>query len=261
MSDIDGTVTIVTGGATGIGRATAALLRSRGGEVAIVGPAGAELEAAGEQLGVEVVAGDASDPAVAEATVASAMQRWGRVDALVGCAGRGAFGSVASATDNDWDQVLTANLRSAISMTRAAMPHLVEAHGAIVLVSSLAGVLGVPQAATYTVSKHALVGLVRSLATDFGPSGVRTNAVCPGPVRTAMLDQVMDLAAERLGIDRDAAYERATALNPRKSVAAPEEIAEVIAFLPSHRSAAVNGAVLMADGGVSASDLSMAAMQ
>lgn len=256
-----GSVTLVTGGATGIGYATASLLKSRGGEVVIIGLAGEDLESAAERLGVPAVAGDASDPEVAQAAVALALDSWGRIDALVGCAGKAAFGSATTATDDEWDQVLTANLRSAIAMARAVMPHLVESRGSIVLVSSLAGVLAVPQAATYTVSKHAVVGLVRSLAADFGPSGVRTNAVCPAAVRTAMFDHVMDQAAYRLDIDRETAYVRAAALTPRRSVAEPMEIAEVITFLASSRSAAVNGAVLMADGGISAGDLSMAALQ
>ena len=259
--ELSGRVLIVTGGATGIGRATVEMARSRGAHIVVVGRPGSELEQTSRELGVEIVAGDAADPATARLATSRALELWGRIDALVGCAGRGEFGSLVQTDAAAWDEVVSANLGTAVAMCREVVPHLIAGGGGnIVLVSSLAGVLAVPGSAAYTVAKHAVVGLVRSLAADYGPQGVRTNAVCPGPVRTAMFDQVMEGAAARLGLDRRQAYERAAKLNPRRAVAEPGEIAEIILFLAGPRSAAVNGAVLMADGGVAATDLSMSAL-
>jgi NAD(P)-dependent dehydrogenase (short-subunit alcohol dehydrogenase family) len=105
-----------------------------------------------------------------------------------------------------------------------------------------------------------VIGLVRSLASDFGPLGVRTNAVSPGLVRTDMADMVMDTLGAAANLDRAEAYRRATSLTPLRRAAEATQIAEVIAFLAGPRSAAVNGAILHADGGASAVDLSMSGL-
>lgn len=253
-------VAIVTGGATGIGLATVEALTARGGQAVIIGPPGRALEAAAGRTGAVTVSGDAGEQSVVSAAVESAVHRWGRVDSVICCAGAASFDSVMDASGDEWRRVLDANLRSAVTTVRTGLPALLASRGTIVLVSSLAGVLAVPNAAPYVVAKHALVGLARSLASDYGPLGVRANVVCPGQTRTAMLDQVMIDAAGRLGMTREEAYRRAAALTPRRQAATAPEIAEVILFLAGPASAAVNGAVIMADGGVSAADLSMAAL-
>lgn len=252
---------LVVGGASGIGRATVELLVDDAHDVVVLGLPGAHLEGLRELPGVVTVAGDASDPAAAARAVNAAIAATGRLDTVVCCAGTGTFGTLADAGPDDWSRMVDANLMTAVHPVRAALPHLVECRGTVVLVSSLAGTLAVPGSATYTVTKHALLGLARSIATDYGPQGVRANVVCPGPVATEMFDHVMARAAKLLSIDKATAYDRAAALNPRRQVATPAEIADVIAFLSGPRSAAVNGAVLMADGGVSAADVSMAALQ
>lgn len=253
-------VAIVVGGATGIGRATADLLTIRGSRVLVVGLPGDDLDSLHHDSAVMTVAGDASDPEVAKRAVETAVATWGRLDSLVCCAGVGTFGTIANAADTDWDRIIRANLMTAIQPARHALRHLIEAQGTVVLISSLAGVQAVPASVTYTVTKHAVVGLARSMATDFGPLGVRTNVICPGPVRTAMFDHVMGEAAAQLGIEKSAAYLRAAVLNPRRQLATPAEIAQAVAFLAGPQSAAINGAVLMADGGISAADLSMSAL-
>lgn len=254
-----GHVAVVTGGASGIGLAVVETLTARGGHAVIAGLPGPVLAAAG-RTGAAAVAGDASDPAVALAALAAAQQRWGRLDSVICCAGVSSSGTVGECPSAEWDRVLAANLRSAVTTVQACLPALVSARGTVVLVSSLAGVLAVPDAAPYVVSKHALIGLARSLAADFGPRGVRANVVCPGATRTAMLAGVMAEAAAQLGISPQEATRRAAALIPRRQAATAAEIAEVILFLAGPLSAAVNGAVIMADGGVSAADLSMAGL-
>ncbi|GAA4704894.1 SDR family NAD(P)-dependent oxidoreductase [Phytohabitans rumicis] len=258
--DFTGKVALVTGGGTGIGAATVALLRTLGAEVVVLGPDGADLAGTAATTGAVAVAGDASDGADCAAAVATARERWGRLDTLVGCAGIGTFGTVLDTGEDEWHRVLRANVDTAYVAARACLPELIRTAGTIVLVSSLAGRVAVPGSAAYVTAKHAIIGLVRSLAADFGPHGVRANAVCPAMVRTRMSDAVMDTLGRAAGLDRAQAYERAAALYPLRRAAEPAQIAEVIAFLAGPRSAAVTGAVLMADGGVSAVDLSLAAL-
>lgn len=250
-------VCLVTGGATGIGLAVVESLTARGGRAVIAGLPGPALAVAARQTGAVTVAGDISHHPVATAAVNAAVDRWGRLDSVICCAGVASAGTVRDADDDEWDRVLTANLRSAVTAVQAGLPALVASRGTVVLVSSLAGVLAVPGAAPYVVSKHALIGLARSLACDFGPLGVRANVVCPGATSTAMLAGVLAAAGERGGISQEEAARRAVSLIPRRQAATAAEIAEVILFLAGPASAAVNGAVLMADGGVSAVDLSM----
>jgi meso-butanediol dehydrogenase / (S,S)-butanediol dehydrogenase / diacetyl reductase len=257
---MQGHVSIVTGGASGIGLAVVEALTARGGHGVIAGPPGPALDAAATRTGAATVEGDASHQSVALTALVAAQDRWGRLDSVICCAGVAASGNIGHCSGDEWDRVLNANLRSAVTVVRACLPALLASRGTIVLVSSLAGVLAVPDAAPYVVSKHALIGLARSLASDLGPLGVRANAVCPGATRTAMLDGVMAEAAARRGITQEEAYRRAAALIPRRQAATPAEIAEVILFLAGPASAAVNGAVIMADGGVSSVDLSMAGL-
>ena len=262
MSDgeFSGRVALVTGGGGGIGAATVARLRHAGAEVIALGPDADGIEAVAARTGAVAVIGDASSAADCGTAIAVARERWGRLDALIGCAGIGTFGSVQDTDEAEWRRVLRVNLDGGYVASRACLPLLTESAGSVVLVSSLAGTLAVPEAAAYVTAKHALIGLVRSLAADFGPAGGRANAVCPGLVRTGMGDLVMDTLGAAAGLDRDAAYRRATSLVPLRRAAEPGEIAEVIAFLAGPRSAVITGAVLMADCGASAVDLSLSAL-
>ncbi|WP_405867911.1 SDR family oxidoreductase [Streptomyces sp. NBC_01515] len=254
--ECEGDVVLVTGGGGGIGFATVALLSARGASVVALGPDTAQLSKVRDLEGAVAVVGDAADEDDVWRAVDTALDRWGRLTAVACCAGVGTFGTVLDDSEQ-WYAALRANLDTAYVTTRRCLPALMDSRGSIVLVSSLAGVVAVPGSAAYTTAKHALIGLTRSLAVDFGPVGVRANVVCPGQTRTGMLDQVMDTIGGRAGLDRDSAYERAASVTPLRRPADPQEVAEVIAFLASRRSSVVTGAVLMADAGVSAADLSL----
>ena len=244
---------VITGGGSGIGAATARLLAARGAHVVVLGPDKEPLsEVASETRGVAVV-GDAAISDDVDAAVRAAVDATGTLDALISCAGISPFGSATDTTDELWAKVGHVNLDTAFVAARQCLPALIESNGSIVLVASLAGLLSAPNAVAYTTTKHALIGLTRSLAGDYSAQGVRTNAVCPGFVRTAMSDSVMTQLG---GLDSsealDDAYVSATRFTPLRRPATPSEIAEVIAFLSSPRSAVITGAVITADGGVSA---------
>jgi meso-butanediol dehydrogenase / (S,S)-butanediol dehydrogenase / diacetyl reductase len=134
------------------------------------------------------------------------------------------------------------------------MPDLTQTKGSIVFVASLAGLRAVAGATGYITAKHAVVGLMRAVATDYGPAGVRVNAVCPGLVRTAMADMVMDHFAKGAGLTREAMYERATSGYPLRRPGDATEIANAIAFLASDRASFITGQCLVADGGGSIVD-------
>ena len=247
---LEGKVAIVSGGGTGIGAATATVFTQEGSSVAITGRRREPLDRVAECTGAMAVPGDTSSREDVEATVRAAVDRWGGLDVVVANAGIGLGGSVGEVSDEAWQRTLDVNLTGAMLLVRAALPHLVGRPGAaIVLVSSVSGFVSAPRSAAYEVSKAALLALMRSLALDYGPLGVRCNAVCPGWVRTPMGDaSAQEIAAER-GITVDDAYALLNAHVPLRRPGTPEEIARCCAFLASDEASYVNGAALMADGG------------
>lgn len=238
-------VAVVTGAASGIGRATVATLAARGDRVLGVDRDSAGLESlrAGVDGQVATLVADLADPEAAGAVVAEAVRRWERIDLLALVAGIGQYGPSESVTPAEWQRVLDVNLRAPFLLTQAAVPYLLRTRGCVVAVSSIAGIQGWPYSAVYAASKGGLVTMMRSLAIEYGPSGVRVNVVCPGGVDTGMT------AAFRTGgfTANGSVRKRTTGLEGRK--ADPSEIASVIAFLGSPEASFVNGAVLRADGG------------
>ena len=268
VSDVHGRVVMVTGGGTGIGAAIAERYASEGANVVILGRRPEPLEAVAARVGAIPVVADAADGASARAAVAEVLERFGRIDVLVANAGGHGFSPVAETSDEDWDSAIRANLSTAFVMAREALPALLDsvelpcAEGRqggseIVIVSSLAGLFAGPSVAGYTVGKHALIGLTRSLARDYGRSGVRVNAVCPGWVRTPMADAEMDEFAAHAPeiVDRAAGYAAVTHDVPLGRPAEPAEIASIVRFLGSSQSSYMTGSVLVADGGAHMVDL------
>jgi len=255
-SSVTGKVVAITGGGTGIGAATAERFAAEGAHVIITGRRPEPLEQVAQRIGAVAVTADAADGVSARTVVDAALNRFGRLDVLVNNAGGHGFAPVGKTDDDGWAAALRANLTTAFVMSREALPALIESKGQIVIISSLAGLFAGPSVAGYTVGKHALIGLTKTLARDYGRHGVRVNAVCPGWVQTPMADAEMDEFASHAGLaGREVAYATVTADVPLRRPAQPSEIASIVRFLGSGESSYMNGSVLVADGGAHVVDL------
>ena len=249
---------IVTGAGTGIGAAVARRLAADGFGVVLTGRRREPLEQVAGEAGAEtaVVTGDVGDPSTADALVAAARERWGGVDAVVLNAGIGESRPAGEETAEGWDAVMRTNLDGAFLVARAALPALVERRGALVAVASVNAMRAGPGWAAYCTSKAGLVMLAQTIANDYGPYGVRSNAVCPGWVRTPMGDDDMDELARQRGVDRDEAYRLAHEHVPLRRPASADEVAAVVSFLVSDAASYVSGAAIPVDGGSAVVDVS-----
>ena len=249
-------VAVVTGGGTGIGAAIAKRLIAEGARVILTGRRAEVLIATAAPLGALHFAADAADAAQMQALAAFALAQVGGIDILVANAGAHGFSPLGSTTDADWVASTEGNLNTAFVAIRELLPALLSQQGNVIVVSSLAGLFAGPEAVGYVTMKHALIGLVKSLARDYGPQGLRANAICPGWVRTPMADEEMEVLRKRHGLaDIAAAYNLATRHVPLRRPAEPAEIAAAVAFLASSDASMVNGVALPVDGGSTVVDL------
>lgn len=239
-------VAIVTGAAQGIGRRTAELLAKSGYKLALLDlkPCAATLaQIRAEGTEAKEFLGDVSNEKVVESISKGVRERWGRVDVLVNNAGISFIAPAETIEANAFRRVLDVNLLAPFLLARAFGAMMLEQRsGSIINVASIAGLVGIADRAAYNASKHGLIGLTRTLAAEWGGRGVRTNAVCPGWVKTEM-----DVADQAGGGYSDADIH---GVNPMGRFATPDDIARAILFLADpEQSGFINGHALTVDGG------------
>jgi meso-butanediol dehydrogenase/(S,S)-butanediol dehydrogenase/diacetyl reductase len=204
------------------------------------------------------LAGDVSDEAHCQRLVDAAVAEFGGLDILVANAGTETFGSAIDVDLAHWHDVLRVNLDGVLLSARASIGAMRRrGGGSIVVLGSVASLFSPPQFAAYVTSKHALVGLTRSLAVDHGPEGIRVNVVCPAWTRTEMGDRTLAALGQPHGLDLEEAVRWGSRNYPLRRAADPAEIANVIEFLASDDASYVTGVVLPVDGGASIVDLGM----
>ncbi len=244
-----GTTAVVTGGGTGIGAATARLLASRGARVVVTGRRRGPIEAVAAQVdGVALVA-DVTSPEDWVRVVDAATAGGNGIDVLVANAGTETAGPLGETDPATWRRVQRVNVDGVFLGLRACGDDLVAAGGAVVVVSSVAGLSAAADYAAYVTSKHAVVGLARAAAVEWGPRGVRVNAVAPGWTRTEMSEREAADLAEAHGQSVADQWDDLTRFLPLRRAADPEEVAAAIAFLAGPDSSFITGHTLVVDGG------------
>ena len=240
MSDFDGLRAVVTGGASGIGLATARLLAERGARVAVF-----DLNP-GVPAPLDGYRCDVSDDGEVRQAVAQAAADGG-IDILVNNAGIGAQGDVTANDDAEWHRVLDVNVVGMARVTRAALPHLRKSRAAAVVnTCSIAAWQGLPNRALYSASKGAILSLTRAMAADLLPEGIRVNAVNPGTADTPWVARLLGAAA-----NPDAERAALEARQPHGRLVSADEVADAIAYLASPRAGSTTGTCIAVDGGMS----------
>jgi NAD(P)-dependent dehydrogenase (short-subunit alcohol dehydrogenase family) len=237
-TEFDGAVVIVTGGASGLGAATAALLAERGARVAVL-----DRDPNPEHFSVTC---DVTDDAAVRHAVEAVVVQFGELDIVINNAGIGAAGDVAANDDDEWRRVLDVNVLGIARVSRAALPHLrTSSRAAIVNTSSVVAVVGVPNRALYSASKGAVSALTLAMAADHVKEGIRVNAVTPGTADTPWVARLLDAAD-----DPDAAAAMLKARQPMGRLVSADEVAHAIVYLASPMSSSTTGTLLGVDGGM-----------
>jgi len=240
-----GKTALVTGGARGIGAATAARLAAEGADVVVADFDLAAAEESAAAIGGRAVRCDVTSREEVEAAVAAAAAPAGRLDILVTCAGILRDNLLHKMTDDDWEAVIDTHLRGTFLSVQAAQRHMVEQKSGSIVVISSTSALGNRGQANYSAAKAGIQGLAKTLAIELGPFGITVNCVAPGFIVTAMTEQT----AERLGVSFDDLQEFSAGQIPVRRVGQPDDVAGVIAFLCSADAAFVSGQVIYVRGG------------
>jgi NAD(P)-dependent dehydrogenase (short-subunit alcohol dehydrogenase family) len=247
---LTGKVALITGGASGIGKATVELLAREGAAVAVV-----DIDAEAGNAVVQSVVDDGGNAMFIRCNVARAdecrqavaetLERWGRLDVLFNNAGVTRRASVLETSEEEWDWVMAVNVKSVFLMSKAAIPEMIKTGGGVIVnTGSGWGLVGGKDAVSYCASKGAVIQLTKAMALDHGPDNIRVNAVCPGDTNTPMLAE----EARQLGQSHDAVLAESVE-RPLGRTGRPEEIAQAVLYLASDASSFVTGTTLVVDGG------------
>ena len=245
MSDLTGKVALVTGASSGLGASVAQLFAARGATVFGISRDAEKMATVFADVpGGVYESVDIVSPEACAHAVATCVEKFGRLDALINVAGFHTMRHTRDVTDDDWAYDLAVNLNGPFFLTRAALPHLLETGGNIVNVSSIAGIEGEVYSAGYCAAKHGLVGLTRALAIEFTGDRLRVNAVCPGGMVTA---QATEFAAPE-----NADWNLIMRIASPRGLMDVADVAKTIAFLASDDASAIHGAVYIVDNGKTA---------
>lgn len=245
-NNLEGSVALVTGASRGIGAVVAARLAEAGVKVGVnylsSHDAAAEVVDSINRRGGEamLVEGDVAQETSAASAVKQVIDQWDRINILVNNAGINRDRLLLRMTSDDWDQVLTVDLKGAFLCTRHAMPHFIRQHGGRVInISSVVGISGNPGQANYAAAKAGLIGFTKAVAREVASRNVTVNAVAPGYVATGMVEQLSEETRQRI-LDRI----------PMGRFGTPEDVAEAVLFLCGQGAAYITGQVLTIDGGM-----------
>jgi NAD(P)-dependent dehydrogenase (short-subunit alcohol dehydrogenase family) len=241
MSEFDGLVAVVTGGASGIGAAVVRKLIEAGASVAVL-----DLTLAGANAAAFGVVANVADDDSVRSAIDAVVGRFGRIDIVVNNAGIGAQGDVAANTDDEWHRVWDVNVIGMARVVRAALPHLrVSPAASVVNLSSIVATAGVPQRVLYSATKGAVLAMTRAMAADHIREGIRVNAVNPGTADTPWINGLLakadDPAAERAALE---------ARQPHGRLVTPDEVAGAVLYLASPASGSTTGTSIAVDGGM-----------
>jgi NAD(P)-dependent dehydrogenase (short-subunit alcohol dehydrogenase family) len=250
MAGLAGKRALVTGGASGIGRAIAELFAREGAAVTVVDLNGAGGHAAAERIASQggrglFVQADITRAEDCHRAVVLTVQAFGGLEVLVNCAGIIRRASVLGTTEEEWDRVMAVNVKSVFLMSKYAVPAMIRAGGGVILnIASGWGLKGGRDAVAYCASKGAVVNLTRAMALDHADQNIRVNCICPGDTDTPMLRE----EARQLG-EPEAQFLASSANRPLRRIGAPEDIAQAALYLASDAAAFVTGTALVVDGG------------
>jgi 3-hydroxybutyrate dehydrogenase len=256
VKKLEGKVALITGGGRGIGRAVAFALAYEGASIAVLARTAEQVASVATEIesacGVEAMPAvcDVSSAESVERAFASVRERFGRVDILVNNAGIAESAPLVKTSDELWQRHLAINLNGTFYCTRAALPSMLErGWGRVINIASIAGKTGAPYISAYTASKHAVVGLTRSVALEVATRGVTVNAICPGYVETEMTAHAIENITAKTGKTPDEARDILNQMSPQNRLITPEEVAALALLLASEEGRGINGQAINVDGG------------